>query len=456
MKKIILSVAVLSVSVSTWAQVRLTLEDCREMAQQNNAALKNAALDERAAWLQRQEALALYFPTASFSAYAFHALHPMLSIGITDILGKNDFAYNLQNELDNYASTYGINTRYDALQYGYGTMVSLTQPDFAVGRIINGNALAVKGLEAAKLQGDIRRRQTVADVEELWWNVVSVEDKLKVIEELGQTLDRMESLLGAAVGAGLAGDTELLKLRLKRSELSAAGRKAVGGRRLAKMNLFNAIGQPYCYNEAASQPGRPFIDDIVLCGIEEDPLSPEAYWKDEAQILDGMDEKKLLDIQVEAKELEKKMAIGEALPELGVGASCGYGQILTDSRFNAMAFASLKIPLTDWGKTVRKAQRIETQVQKARNDRDYLGKQLMLKIGKCWLDLTSAYDQWQLSRENSATARSLYDSTERQYEAGLVPLSDLLQAQTELSGALSGEVDALIPYRNAIRSYCEL
>ena len=65
-------------------------------------------------------------------------------------------------------------------------------------------------------------------------------------------------------------------------------------------------------------------------------------------------------------------------------------------------------------------------------------------------------DQWQLSRENSATARSLYDSTERQYEAGLVPLSDLLQAQTELSGALSGEVDALIAYRNAIRSYCEL
>ena len=159
---------------------------------------------------------------------------------------------------------------------------------------------------------------------------------------------------------------------------------------------------------------------------------------------------------MESKELEKKMAIGEALPELGVGASCGYGQILTDSRFNAMAFASLKIPLTDWGKTVRKAQRIETQVQKARNDRDYLGKQLMLKIGKCWLDLTSAYDQWQLSRENSATARSLYDSTERQYEAGLVPLSDLLQAQTELSGALSGEVDALIAYRNAIRSYCEL
>ena len=92
----------------------------------------------------------------------------MIGLAVTYILGKNDFAYNLQNELDNYASTYGINTRYDALQYGYGTMVSLTQPVFAGGRIINGNALAIKGLEAAKLQGDIRRRQTVADVEELW------------------------------------------------------------------------------------------------------------------------------------------------------------------------------------------------------------------------------------------------------------------------------------------------
>ena len=452
----ILAVTALYLPCCIYAQQSLTLEDCCEMAMQHNAALQNAQLDVRSAWYRKQEALALYFPTASFNAYAFHALHPMISIGVTDVLGKNDFAYNLRNELENYASVYGINTSYEAMQYAYGTMLSVTQPIFAGGRIINGNALAVKGMQAADLQLNLRMKQTSVEVEQLWWNVVSVQDKLRMVEELEQTVDRMERMLGSAVDAGLAGDTDLLKLKLKRNELSAARRKAVGGIRLAKMNLFNAIGQPYCYNEAAASPERPFIDNVELCAVEQEPMAPEQYWREEAEILDGMDEKKLLDIQVEARQLEKKLAIGEALPELGIGASCGYGKMLVDGRFNAMAFATLKIPLTDWGKAVRKAQRMDVQVQKARNDRDYLGNQLLLKIGKCWLDLTSAYDQWQNSREGSDTARRLYRSQENQYEAGIVPLSDLLQAQTELSEALSAEVDALIAYRNAVRSYCEL
>lgn len=443
-------------SVCASAQVQLTLDDCREMAFQNNAALKNADLDVKAAWMQKQETLALYFPTASINAFGFHAMNPLLNIGITDILGNNDFANNLQYEVDNYASTYGFKTRYTALQYAYGAAVSVTQPIFAGGRIVNGNALAAKGLEAAKLKRSLQGKQTSMEVEGFWWSVASIEDKIQMLNELDATVQHLNAILSSAVNAGLAGDTDLLKLQLRRSELEAARRKAASGLRLAKMNLFNAIGQPYCYNAAAETVERPFVDNIILCGISEEPLSPENYWREEAQILDNMDESRLLEIQVEAKQLEKKIAIGEAMPEVGLGASYGYGKLLDRGRTNTMAYATVKIPLTDWGKTARKAQRIDTQVQKARNDQEYLSRQLMLKIGKCWLDLTSAYDQWQLSKENSATAQTIFSRMEKQYEAGVVPVSDLLQAQASLAEARSKQTDALIAYREAIRSYKEL
>lgn len=452
----IISSLLLICGITAHAQVQLSMDDCIRMAFENNAALRNARLDVEAARLQKQEALALYFPTASINAMGFHAMNPLLDIGITDILGRNDFAYNLQASLEDYSGIYGFNTRYNALQNAYGATVLVTQPVFAGGRIVNGNALAKLGIKAADLKLSLQNKKTAIEAEELWWSVVSLEDKLKMVQELEQTISQLGSMLESAVNAGLAADTDLMKLQLRKSELDAARRQITSGIKLAKINLFNAIGQPYSYNKAASQDERPYIDEIILIGTNELPSSPDKYWRDEAEILGKMDETALLEAQVEAKKLEKKMAIGEAMPEIGFGASYGYGKLLDRGRQNAMAFATVKIPLTDWGKTARKAQRIDTQVQKARNDQEYLGRQLMLKIGKSWLDLTSAYDQWQISIDNAATAKTIFERMQRQYEAGVVSMNSLLEAQASLSEACSKETDSLIAYREAVRNYMEL
>ena len=120
----------------------LTLADCREMAMQNNAALNNASLDVRAAWLREQEVLSEYFPRVSATAFGYWAMNPLLEIGVTDILGNNDLAWNIQSEIESYGSLYGINTKYKSFKQGYSASLMALQPVYAGGRIVTGNRLA--------------------------------------------------------------------------------------------------------------------------------------------------------------------------------------------------------------------------------------------------------------------------------------------------------------------------
>ena len=144
-------------------QCRLSLEQCRNMALENNAYVRNAALDVNAARAQKQEALAEYFPKVSVNAFAFYAFDPMLEIGLKDIIGESDFSNTLQNYLNSFASTYGFDPVYSTLKHGITANVSVMQPIFAGGRIVNGNRLAALGLEAAGLQKNVIERNTSED-----------------------------------------------------------------------------------------------------------------------------------------------------------------------------------------------------------------------------------------------------------------------------------------------------
>lgn len=459
-------VAVLSPAALAFAQTpggapgdaarTLSLEQCRTMALENNAYMANAALDVRAAWLQKQEALSEYFPRVSATAFSYWAMNPLLEVGIIDVLGSNDYSWNIQTEAESLGSMYGINTKYTAFKWGYSAGVLALQPVYAGGRIVSGNRLASLGMEAASLKQGLQRRKTLQEVDELWWNVVSLEDKISTLKHLQGTLDTLYANVQSAVSSGLAADTDILQIELKRDELSALHKRAQSGVRLSKMNLLNSIGQPYTVVPGASTPDRPYIDSITLDYVSSLPSSPETYWKDEDSIVGQMQESQLLELQVKAKQLEKRMTVGEALPQVMVGASAGYSNLYNKPKTNVVALATVQIPLSDWGKTARKAQRIGTEVQKAENERDYLSRQLHLQVGKLWLDLTSSYDQWQLSEEKLTKSQRLYDSTLSNYEAGLVPLQDLLQAETTLRTDASARIDALIAYRGAILAYTSL
>ena len=159
------ALAFLPLSAVPAAAQSLSLEDCLRMASENDPYLRNARLDTRAAQLRKQEAFCEYFPAVSLNAMGFHAVNPLLRIGVGDVLGNSDAANNIKNYVNTVAPMYGIKPVYETLQFGYGATLGLTQPIYAGGRIVNGNRLARLGIEAARLQEGLQEKKTALEVE---------------------------------------------------------------------------------------------------------------------------------------------------------------------------------------------------------------------------------------------------------------------------------------------------
>lgn len=436
-------------------QCRLSLEQCRNMALENNAYVRNAALDVNAARAQKQEALAEYFPKVSVNAFAFYAFDPMLEIGLKDIIGESDFSNTLQNYLNSFASTYGFDPVYSTLKHGITANVSVMQPIFAGGRIVNGNRLAALGLEAAGLQKNVIERNTSEDVERAYWQIISLEEKMKTLDQMTSLVDTLYRDVNAAWSAGLATMNDLLQVRLKKNELRTGKIQLRNGIRVSKMNLCNSIGVRYNPYSSVRNDSIPYIDDIILTDRLEVEGSPDMYYQPEEEVAARQDESRLLEISVRSKQLEKKMAMGEALPKVGIGASYGYSEMVTDGRMNGAVYAMVQIPLSDWGKTARKMQRYDYQLQKAMNEKEYLDAQLVLQVRKLWIDLESAWEQLLVAEESVSVAKVDVADLTAYYKAGMSPLSELLQAQTRLQEAENDYIDQSINYVTALRSYLD-
>ena len=432
--------------------VTLTVEQCRTMAKKNSAAVLNAVLEVDAAVAQRGEALAEYFPTVSAMAFGFHALNPMLEIGIQDILGKTQFTNDLQAAIDRFAPEYGINTKYQTLHHGGMATLTLMQPIFAGGRIVAGNNLAKLGVEAARLKRDIAFRTSDEQVDNNFWQVVSLQEKEQSLKFIEQMLDTILRDAESAVGAGLVAKTDLMQVRLKQSELRVGQLQLTNGICLAKMNLLNAIDMNYSYIERGVDT-IPFIDNIVFDGSLADLLPPTSYYKPEEEIAANLEEMQLLDLSVKAQQLQRRMVLGEALPQLALGANYGYSNLMDKGSWNGAIYAVLQVPITDWGKKTRAIQRLDRKIEMAENDREYLQQQVLLQIRQLWLNLSSSWQQMVVSREARDLAQTSVDESRAYYRSGMISISELLQAQSALTTANETYINQAINYTTALNSY---
>lgn len=443
----------LSLAVPAAAQRTLTLQECRQLCRDNDYRLRNAELDILSARARKGEALAEFFPSVSASAMAFKALNPFIDIGVTDILGKNEAAWNINGYWEEFASQNALPTRYRTLEYGYSASLSLTQPLFAGGRIVTGNRLASLGVEAATLQKEISVQSVLKQLDEKYWQVVSLQEKQKTLQGALELLDSLQKDVRSAMGAGLLTESDLLQVRLRSSELKSTSSKLKGGLRLAKMDLLNMISFSYSSLTAVADSLRPFIDDIVLADSLSGFLPPEEYWMDEEQMAAGMEESRLLELRGEAKSLERKMTVGEALPSVGAGALYGYGKSIGDGRLNGAVFAVVKMPLTDWGKTSQKLRRCDYEIRKAANEKEYLDAQLVLRARQAWLELNTAWEQMLVSEESAGYAATVFEHQKASFGAGMSTLSELLQVENALRQSEDALLDSRMEYRKALNAY---
>lgn len=422
----------------------ITLQDCLESAQGSDPYVKNAALDVESATAMKKEAFVNYLPKLSLSGYGYKAIDPLINIGLEDLLGSSEAAFNAKYYLETVAGLGGIDTQWAFLGSGFGAVVSAAQPLYAGGRIVNGNALAALGVEAARLKGKLAERESADKIEEKYWLAESLAEKKKALAQAVSFLESVRKDVLAAKDAGLASEADLMQVLVKKKEIDQQMQKLLRGEKLAKMDLFNAAGIEYRFLE---------LDSISLTSGFDSLQDPQAYYMDAEAKAAESGEARLLELNVRSKELEKKMALGESLPQVGVGASYGYGKIIGAPRANGAVYATVSIPLTDWLKTSQKMKRCSNELRKSQNEKEYLDAQLVLKANKEWMDLQSAWEDISVKEDDVELASLLLSQKRSAYGAGMCTLTELLECQTSLQKSEAELVDARIAYCNALAKW---
>lgn len=446
-KRYIMFLGACLLAVGCFAQV-LTLDSCLEMAKRNNPDLRKAELSVKRAEEVKSQALTKFFPQVRGMAFGYHALQPLVDIGVDDI-GNATVRDLLTTFYGNYGAALGLPSTISLFQYGYGAGVMAIQPVFVGGKIVAGNKLAQVGVEAAELQAQMSERDKLEEVEESYWLVYGLLRKRRIIDDANALLDTLYQTVSGAVEAGLALPYDLSQVEMKRDDVARQQLQLLSGTRLAKRALALAIG-------------LPGGDSIVLAELDScNQPAFELLPNDTAAVTP---EQQLLSLQVRAAELEKRMVIADALPQIALGANYGYTHWQTNflrnglnhKNGNGALFVTLNVPITDWWETAHKIREKQYVIEQAKIDQENLGTQLQMRTQQAYDQMNDALAMMQLRQRACDHAREAHSHMQANYEAGRATVAEWLQAQMALTQAESDLTDAEIAYRVHMRRYKDL
>jgi len=412
-------------TIGIYAQETYTLQTCKELALQNNTKAQKSELALEVARQSKKEAFTKYFPSVSAMGVGFKATKPMMAgeIPIGALMGNPEmppFELNM-------------------LKKGMIGVVSATQPVFAGGQIVNGNKLAKVGVEVAELQKSMSEDALLLTVEQYYWQIVTLKEKMKTIAEAESLLQQAYQDVNNSYQAGLVNKNELLKVELKQNELESNKLKLSNGLKLAKMVLAQYIGVTSDNFD---------VEDPSL--MAEEPMLPVKA--DHESALQQRAEYRLLDKNIEANKLQVKMETGKNLPTVAIGAGWNYMNIDKNSPMGmednfGMGFVTISIPITNWWGGSHAIKKQKMQVKIAESEKQDTEELLLIQMQQLWNEVNEALAQVRLSEKAIDSAVENVRLNSDYYKAGTGVLTDLLDAQSSLQQARDQHTEALANYR---------
>ncbi len=175
--------------------------------------------------------------------------------------------------------------------------------------------------------------------------------------------------------------------------------------------------------------------------------------QDHNQALQGTTEYQLLSKQVEATNLQKKLAVGQNLPSVAVGAGYNYHNLLDNDRTFGMVFATVSVPISDWWGGSHAIKRRKIEHQQAQEQLADNAELLKIRMQNAWNGVEESYQQLQLAKRSIEQASENLRMNRDYYRAGTSKMSDLLEAQLLYQQSLDKHTDAFAEYQNKLLEY---
>lgn len=440
MKKIIAIALCIVCCDHVAAQGAYTLEQILDSARHNNIAIRSARQNVEAASQQRKEAFTKYFPNISGTGLWFNANKGMAQTTITPSEAiPASLASSLATSLPADALA-ALANPISVSMLKNGTMAGITamQPVFAGGQIINGNRLAKVGEEVSRLQLQLSENEVEKTAEQYYWQLVSLQEKLKTIAAVEVMLSDIHKDVDVAVRAGLALRNDLLQVQLRQNEVESQRLKLRNGISVVKLLLAQYCG---------------LRDTTFTLSTNQEAISELPVKQDHQQALVNTAEYQLLGKQVEATKLQKDLAVGQNLPIVAVGAGYNYHNLLDNNHTFGMIFATVSVPISDWWGGSHAVKRKKIEYQKVVDEQQDKAELLQIRMQNAWNNVMEARQQLQIAQRSIEQADENLRLHRDRYRAGTCRMSDLLEAQLLYLQSCDKHTDAYADLQNKLLAY---
>ena len=453
-KQVLISLFLVTSVASSYAQVStplphregqgeslpLTLEQLKDSALHNNFAIRSAKYSVDAAKQQRKEAFTKYFPNVSGTGLWFNANKGMAQMDIapSGIISPELGASLAQMLPAEALAAMGNPISLSMMKNGTIGSLMAVQPVFAGGQIINGNKLAKVGEEVSRLQLQLSENEVEKNAEQYFWQLASLQEKMNTINAVDTLLRDIYKDVDVAVRAGVAMRNDLLQVQLRQNDIESQRLKLQNG-----ISILRLLLSQYC----------GLRDTSFVITYQTSVGQPLLSLQDHQQALLGTTEFQLLGKQVEATGLQKKMAVGQNLPTVAVGAGYTYHNLMEKDHSFGMVFATVSVPISDWWGGSHAIKRRKIEHQKAKEQLEDNAQLLQIRMQNAWNGVEESYQQLLLAQRSIEQASENLRLNRDYYRAGTSKMSDLLEAQLLYQQSLDKHTDAFADYQNKLLDY---
>lgn len=441
MKRTILLLAFVVTVSCMHAQRMLTLEECRNLAIQNNKELQISGEKIKMEDNEKKAAFTKYFPQLSANgAYMWNQKD-------INLLDMGALSSSLSSSLGGLAQLpmiqhlmSGVNDmqHLDVQNIWVGN-VSLVQPVFMGGKIVNYNQITKFAKQLAESMNNLQLQDLIYKTDETYWQVISLVNKKKLADAYVDLLRKMDSDVTAMIYEGVATEADGLSVKVKLNEAEMAQTKVENGLALTRMLL-------------AQICGLSLEEDLSLADEKLDnfPVETTQASADLNEAFMNRNELRSLDLATKIYKRKERIALAEMLPNVALAANYF---VTNPNVFNGFKndFAGMfnvgvmvKVPLSGWweGTYRRNSAKAETRIktlewQDAREKIELQVNQSVYKVNEAGKKLIASSRNMENAEENLRRANF-------GFEEGVIPALNLMEAQTAWVSARSSLIDAQI------------
>ena len=465
-------------AVEPAAQTVLSLEECRTMALENNGQSKMAKERVTAAGYDSKTAFANYLPKVSATGLYLHnseninlasedqrnTLSGMgtsltsgiqtslmtdpdfLSLYMTDATVKNTVNYlvskmsaaDVEGTLNQLGEDLSDDLTLD-IRNVYVGMLTVEEPLYAGGKIRAYNKVTAYARELAETQLSGEDQKMLVTVDEAYWQIVSVANKLRLTDRYVELLRQMDRNVEIMKNEGVATTSDQLSVRVRLNEAEMSQIKARNGLTLSKMLLCQLCG-------------LPLDSDIMLKDEMNETLvipADEVTYTEE-ELYENRPELKSLQLAVNMYDMKSRIVRADYLPTVAL-----MGNYLVTNPSAGNGFANdfhgiwnvgvvARIPVFHFGEGLNKYRRAKSDILLTRYQLEDARGKVSLQVNQYEKKIAEADSRLEMALKNMENAEENLRVADIGFKEGVVESSLVLAAQTAWLKAHSEEIDARI------------